>query len=320
MNENIINEFISQGRETTIAHQGDEQLGHLKLLPGTWANLPNLPGRGWNMIALPFKSQNSNLNYRLLVNQYNEDFKFSTVDKGVPNRGIKEAGGQLINSDQFVVTLDYEQKIKQIAADDFPQSEKLGNIPGDIHHEPGLFLQMANHVTENFEVARLGSIPHGNALFSLGKVNLIDGAPTIPNDSGLPIGVSGDLISPYLAPYQHYNNTPFLNLFNPVSPNELLKEANQGVDIVRTTEFEFNTKFGTGGINNIPFIERQVDASEMHCKFWLQELAETDAQGKPKLRLQYTQTVMLDFFPRQDGQDGLIKWPHVSINTLEKIN
>ena len=32
----------------------DEELGPLKLLPGKWANLPNLPGRGWNMIALPF--------------------------------------------------------------------------------------------------------------------------------------------------------------------------------------------------------------------------------------------------------------------------
>ncbi len=320
MKRAIINELISQGRKTTSAREGDEQLGHLKLLPGTWKNLPNLPGRGWNMIALPFKSDNPNLNYRLLVNQYNETLRFSTVDKGVPNRGIEKEGGEIINSDQFVVTLDYEQTVQQIAADDFPQSGKLGNIPGDIHHEPGLFLQMLNHFSEDLEVARLGSVPHGNALLALGKVHTNLGAPIIPDDSGLPIGVSTDLNRPYMAPYKHYNDHPFMGIFDPVTPNDLLKEANRGVDIVRTTEFEFNTNFGTGGINNIPFIKRQADASEMHSRFWIQELAETDTNGNPKLRLQYTQTVMLDFFARPNGEPGLIKWPHVSINTLEKVD
>jgi hypothetical protein len=31
------------------------------------------------------------------------------------------------------------------------------------------------------------------------------------------------------------------------------------------------------------------------------------------------QVVQLDFFPRLDGGPGRIKWPHVSINTLQKI-
>jgi hypothetical protein len=30
--------------------------------------------------------------------------------------------------------------------------------------------------------------------------------------------------------------------------------------------------------------------------------------------------VMLDFFPRRDGQPGRISWPHVSINTLTKVS
>ena len=57
----------------------------------------------------------------------------------------------------------------------------------------------------------------------------------------------------------------------------------------------------------------------MNSTFWIQELEELDAAGKPKLRLQYSQVVMLDFFPRRDGLPGLISWPHVSINTLEKV-
>lgn len=41
--------------------------------------------------------------------------------------------------------------------------------------------------------------------------------------------------------------------------------------------------------------------------------------GTTKLRLQYSQVVMLDFFqPRQDELPGRAQWPHVSICTLEK--
>ena len=57
----------------------------------------------------------------------------------------------------------------------------------------------------------------------------------------------------------------------------------------------------------------------MKSTFWIQELAEKDKHGKPKLRLQYSQVVMLDFFPRRDGMPGRIAWPHISINTMEKV-
>jgi len=49
-----LNAMKGRGRTLTHSVSGDEELGPLKLLPGTWKNLPNLPGRGWNMIALPF--------------------------------------------------------------------------------------------------------------------------------------------------------------------------------------------------------------------------------------------------------------------------
>ena len=73
------------------------------------------------MIALPFVTEPppAGFNYRLLMNQYNEELKFTLVDKGVPNRGIPR-NGAATEPDQFVVTLDYQQSITQIAADDFP--------------------------------------------------------------------------------------------------------------------------------------------------------------------------------------------------------
>jgi hypothetical protein len=67
-------------------------------------------------------------------------------------------------------------------------------------------------------------------------------------------------------------------------------------------------------------VVRQANASEMKATFFIQELAETDGYGRPKLRMQYVQVVQLDFFPRFDGGPGRIKWPHVSINTLEKVS
>ena len=301
-------EMLAQGRTLSVASAGDEALGPLKKLPGTWSNLPDLPGRGWNMIALPFIKKGSSLNYRLLVNQYNEKLSFSLVDKGVPNRGIDLNEQQ--NTDQFVATLDYDQSITQIAAKDFPESGEAGPSDLPIHHEPGLFLHMTNLSTNGFDLARLGSIPHGNSVLALGKARPIAGAPDIPNESGLPLGFN-NLDNPYLAPYKHFHENLFEGVFDPTVPNDLLKEANEGVNIVETTELAFDSTFETGGISNIPFIKKQADATKMNATFWIQELADKDANGDPILRLQYTQTVILDFFG--------IEWPHVSINTLQKV-
>ncbi|MBL8150581.1 MAG: hypothetical protein JNN15_11700 [Blastocatellia bacterium] len=313
-----LNILKSQGRKIFPAKAGDDDLGPLTLLPGTWKNLPSLPGRGWNMIALPFAGPPPNpLNYRLLVNQYNEELSFTLVDKAVPNRGIKK-NGVAVESDQFVVALDYEQSINQIAADDFPKSGEAGKPGLAIHHEPGLWLYLTNEVTKDLDIARLATIPHGDSVLALGKSNRLKGTPTIFDVNGLPEGVNQDLNNPYLAPYKHFHDNLFQNLFDPVSPNDLLKAANQGVNIVRTTELAVDTTTPTGGIVNIPFIVKQANAVSMRATFWIQELAEKDINGNPKLRLQYSQVVMLDFFPRRDGLPGLISWPHVSINTLEK--
>lgn len=324
LNEDTLKTFKSQPRTISSAQTGDEELGPLQLLPGTWKSLP---GRGWNMIALPFATEpESRLNYRLLINQYDEELKFTLVDKAVPNRGIQR-NGATIDSDQFVAALDYEQMISQIAAEDSPQSGKAGAPGLAIHHEPGLWLHMANELTNGLDIARLATIPHGDSVLALGRGTQSDGAPGIPDINGLPIGVNQDLESRYLAPYKHFHDNPFKGVvnapafpgFDPVSPNDLLKLANVGVDIVKTTVLDVDTTVESGGIVNIPFIVKQANAAAMKSTFWIQELADTDHKGNPKLRLQYSQVVILDFFPRRDGLPGVIRWPHVSINTLEKV-
>ncbi|TCK22397.1 heme-binding protein [Pseudonocardia endophytica] len=307
-----------QEMERTVepAQWGDDDLGPLKDLPGTWEG----HGTGWNMIALPFAGGPG---FRLLLNQYDETLKFDLVDKAVPNRGV-DAGQQ---TDQRIVTLDYEQVIHQVAVVDEPASQFQGAVGAAIHHEPGLFLNMANLTEDGLDVARLATIPHGDSVLALGTSNPAD-TVDIPAVNGLPLGVEHDLSSRYLAPYKKFDDSPFFGTvpadapgfpgFNPVEPHKLLELANQGVTFTRVTVLELDTTFDTGGIHNIPFVVKQANAASMKSTFWISELAPEQPGGSPVLRLQYLQIVMLDFLPRFDGLPGRIGWPHVSINTLTK--
>ncbi len=296
----------------------EKLLGPLKQLPGNWKSLP---GRGWNMIALPFATNpDSPINYRLLVNQYDELLNFSQIDGPVPNRGISlPPSGTSVDTDQKLMALDYVQTINQIAVDDFPRSsdETRGPVCAPIHHEPGLWLHIINENTANIDIARLGTVPHGDSLLALGISDEVNGKPTIPDISGLPIGApSTDLSHPYLAPYNHFNINLFEGLFDPVHPNKLLQDALNAMPVVRSTILHVDTTLQNAGIVNIPFIVKQANATEMKFTMWIHELEETDDNDKPLLVMQYSQLVFLDFFDRRDGQSGLIRWPHVSINTL----
>lgn len=324
-----------------------EDLGPLGQLLGVWTG----QGTGWNMIALPFQDAPPSplgFKFRLLMNQYDEELKFTFVDDGVPNRGLSRVGAP--DPDQFVVTLDYQQKIAQVMAEDRPPSNGLAGLPGlPIHHEPGLWLYEKNRRTkddhikddvvteEELDVARLASIPHGNSVLAIGKSAVHKGMPEIPPISGLPSGRFEDVLSPdydfrtdpYLEPYNFYIDNPFMGNaggilgfpgFSPADMNQILRFANQGVDIVRTTTLTVDSTRKSAGISNVPFSVREADPVSMKSTFWIQELAEKDASGMPRLRLQYSQVVMLHFFrPREDEFPGRAVWPHISIATLEKV-
>ena len=311
LDDNEVSSLRKAGRYLIPGAPVESALGPLQQLPGTWKST----GLGWNLIALPFAA--GPFGYRLLLNQYNETLTFELVDKAVPNRGV--GGG--IQTDQFVVTIDYLQTIKQVAAVDEPVSGEAGGPDLAIHHEPGLWLHMANETTDGIDIARLASIPHGDSVLALGRSETVTGAAQIPDTSGLPIGVPQDLSIPYLEPYRIFDTNPFKGTvaapgfpgFNPAHPNELLKLANEGVDIVKTTVLNVDSTIEQASVANIPFIVRQANAASMNSTFWIQELADGT------LRLQYTQAVILDFFDRVDGLPGRIGWPHVSINTLMKV-
>jgi len=321
------------------------QLGPLAPLVGRWEG----KGTGWNMIALPFKdSTNPNIPFRILMNQYDESLHFSTVSDNIPNRGI--------NEDQEVATLDYQQVITQIDAEDFPDTcdpndpedpGLAGPDGSDIHHEPGLWIHVKDGqpTINGINIARLASIPHGNSVLATGTAQYVDGMPKIPGINALPFGrfESISQIPPdeydfrdpteqYLSPYKHYIDKPFTGKvtgvtgfpgFTPRDMTQILNFANQDpdVEILKTTILNVDSTREHGGIKNMPFVQREAEPVTMRSTFWLQQLKnKTDKYGNPKLRLQYSQIVMLDFFPdREDQMPGRAQWPHVSINTLEKV-
>jgi hypothetical protein len=341
----------ANSRYIDIARTNDPKLGPLKLLPGTWRNTEALNGRGWNLIALPFVHPQGERNFRVLMNQYNEELKFTFIDDNVPNRGLPNGVPPGDMPDQIVTTLDYQQKIDQIAArDDEAAKDGAGDLlaggPGlAIHHEPGLFLWMMNRQTDGIDIARLATVPHGNAVTAIGRSEIVCGRPDIPALSAFPVGVADDIEAAvaaaaetdYLFPYKLFSDQPFKGIladvaefpgFSPANANALLGALPPSGEVERTTILHLTTDASelTGdameeaGIRNIPFIERQADANLMRSTFWIMELKETDAAGNPKLLLAYSQFIFLDFFPRPPGQgDGLIRWPHISINVMEKV-
>lgn len=312
---------------------------------------------GWNMIALPFDE--APFNYRILMNQYCEELQFGFVDDNVPNRGLAGVIDAGIEQDQRIFTIDYLQKIHQVVANDFPSSTSLvppglaGGFGTPIHHEPGLWLYMKNlrttdkDITGDAEltVARLASIPHGNSVLALGTSSKEEGMPEIKPVSCLPIGRfedletdgydvetindDGTLEDPYLEPYHHYINEPFMGTrddrsgfpgFHPKDMNAILRWENRNVDIESTTMLTVDSTRQNAGIANIPFVIKQAEPVSMKSTFWIQKLRKKDKKGRQKLRLQYSQVVMLYFFrPREDELPGRAQWPHISINTLEKV-
>ena len=189
-------------REIRMARSKDPELGPLELLPGTW----EARGTGWNSIALPFAGGDHG--FRLLLNQYDEVLVFSLVDKGIPNRGVNHDHSRA--TDQFLVALDYEQSIHQIAVVDRPESDVAGDPGAAIHHEPGLFLNMLNRIPDGFDVARLATIPHGDSVLALGRSRKVPGLAPIPSMVGTPIGEDGTIEDDrYLEPYKFFHDNPF---------------------------------------------------------------------------------------------------------------
>jgi len=143
----------------------------------------------------------------------------------------------------------------------------------------------------------------------------------------------------YFGPYRYFHENPFKGNpqingytgFEPVNPTLLLRHsfANflQGIGTIKqVTTLQVDSTIDHSGINrvsnpsigNTPFITRQADTTAMNSTFVIYEIEDAKT-GALRYFLQYAQNVILDFINRPDGHPGRARWPHVSINTLERV-
>jgi hypothetical protein len=181
MAQRIPNVRITPDNETVRA-----QLGLLRDFAGTWE------GRGFNLIARPDKEQGTNL--YLELNQTHEVLKLDTIGSAIPNRGFGQDDIELFG-------LTYLQKISDVVTG------------GALHIEPGIWVtqQSTSYPPETAPagtqiVARMATIPHGNALLAEGIAEQFEGAPTLTAPG-----------SQYaFSKFPSFNSTPFPALPSPV--------------------------------------------------------------------------------------------------------
>ena len=167
----------------------------------------------------------------------------------------------------------------------------------------------------------------------------------IPNINGVVVGGGEnpdekDLDPIYFEPYKFFHENPYQGKvpisgftgFEPVNTTDLLKLALNEVlfpvgKIRRIMRLAVNSsvdhvgvrRTGHNGIVNIPFVVRQADASAMNSTFLIYEIEDKET-GQMRHFMQYAQNVILDFISRPDGHPNRARWPHVSINTMERAS
>lgn len=271
------------------------ELGPLNDLPGRWH------GSGFNLIARPDAAQSNDI--FLELNLTTETLEFTTIGSPIPNRG----SGQ---GDIFLHGVTYLQQITDTVT------------KGALHIEPGIWVRVPASKTppEPESVARLATIPHGDAVCAVGTasksekpdIEPINTAPFGEKESTPAPGSKNDTFPEYDLSKPSRFRTP-ADLLGGISqemvldPTVKLRHDLHNQNILDTQVLEVTTHHG-GGVSNIPFVTVNANAAFVKATFWIERVQ--GASDGTFLQLQYVQTVLLNFL-------GL-NWPHVSVATLVK--
>jgi hypothetical protein len=308
-------DFAFKAVEHPAAAPADE-LGPLAQLvgdsgDGVWE------GHGYNTIWRPHDLAQGGQDRFLELNLTTEKLVFKKINGTIPNRGLL-----MPDIDLFGIT--YLQEIK-------------GDDPAEgLHIEPGIWINIPATTNPALAptVARMASIPHGTTILAQGTGKEISAGPHIAENNIIPfpIGSSPPPNSDFPSAEAIFTE---LNLATPTpfrqksaaitqamveNPNSVLLTDIAGLNITKTTVLVVSTAHTPilgGGTANTAFLEAassppggNARAAEVTAIFWIETIEEA---GKPdRLQLQYTQLVQLDF-------NGL-RWPHVSVATLHKID
>jgi hypothetical protein len=280
-----------------------ENLGPLQNLPGFWE------GTGYSMIARPDFSGGSPHGFFLELNLLRETIEFTTIGSPVFNRGSRQG-------DIALYGVTYLHRVTD-------------GVNGEaLHIEPGLWLTVpeTSAPQAGASIARLATIPHGNAVCTVGFIEDVvpDGLPTIPPANTVPFPVGSQPPAPGTRnPFDEYDlsgDSRFRTAPVPGGitqeiiddPNVLLRQllaaqASTGQTLTHITRLITSTA-NAGGIDNIPFIVTNAETLTLDSAFAIETVRGPD--GREFLQLQYSQTALLNF--------GGLSYPHVTVGTLVK--
>ncbi len=275
-----------------------ERLGPLQDLPGFWE------GVGFSLIARPdFSSGNKN-GFFLELNILRESLMFTTIGSPVMNRGSQQ-------EDIAIFGLTYLHRVTDALTG------------GALHIEPGTWLNIPKTTVPKSpaSIARLLTIPHGNAVCTYGHSEdvVFQGLPDIPPANTVPFIIGSNTPAPGTEnPYPEFNLSvesefrtsplhPNITQAFVNDPNEMLRQALQGQHLTKIIRLITNTA-EINGTCNIPFIEKNADTPSLESVFAIETVQ--NPGGDDFLQLQYSQTAILNF-------RGM-SFPHVTVGTLIK--
>jgi hypothetical protein len=264
--------------------------GPLSQLIGTWTG-----NKGVNLIAVPDQKGE----FKLLVAPYYETLTVTPLSSPTPNRGLKTI--------EQIPTLMYSLRIHNTLDNSL------------MHAENGIWELLDGSPNNNgYNLARISTIPHGDAVMALGNSSVTNGRPNIDKTlSSLPTGnlppIFGyaDVYTPTIVP-GFTNATP-----NTYLTNYLDAQEKAGQVITSTTTLAVSTIDTGGGINNIPSINKNADATDFLSFHWI-ETVKDNKTGKTFQQLQYSQKTNIDFPIKTNKPDETIHWAHINVNTLIK--
>lgn len=304
----------------TLKSAADEdKLGPLADLEGTWI------GTGYNLIALPDYTRGHT--FRLRLNTTVEILEFEQIGANVPNRGSFSGEFDPQGQDDIdIYGLRYLQRIAD------------GKNQQPLHIEPGFWLHVPQTEWPEFpkSVVREAVIPHGNSLLAVGEYGKSESEDesdnvrnSIPEICSFPTRQSGDSVDdaylkPFTQPFEDFDvdliKNPNLALTRTIDNQKqnskvITKTVRLHVSAKNAKESNAHPDGRNGGIANIPFIVKNANVKEFDSTFWIETvedrvLNKEGKEGRKFLQLQYTQTVVLDYFQ--------MDWPHISVATLIK--
>lgn len=278
-------------------------LGVLESFSGTFA------GTGFNLIFRPNSGPPTTTTFPnpinppapappsenvLELNLTTETLSFSNALGSIPNRGLE---GQ---NDIFLNGVPYVQAINDVSN---PITGKADGQPSGIHFEPGLWMHIPATSTDPVlgeSLARMASIPHGTTINAqcLSPTTSISGPPTITPVDITPFVIATGKKVPFISQTASRTDTPRLpqDLTKFIEagtitqailddPNTVLRDANKGKTITKTTFFTVSTAPSApelgGGTANIAFLQGastgtnggpNASTVQMSATFWIEEV------------------------------------------------